>query len=150
LKFDEIIETLKKNLSNFKLVATYDKPKWIEASGRLPSFIPFALNQAEMRNIKPVFTLREGKLTIISFKKTLNGLAQTVFEEFEKQTANIRKSGKKIKIALTHADNLPELQKLENLIKDSSDDLELVYSSLICFPIGGHVGPGTLLLAWEQ
>jgi DegV family protein with EDD domain len=149
MKFEEIVESLKQNLQNFRLVAAYDKPKWIEASGRLPSFIPFALNQAEIRHIKPVFTLKEGKLTIISFKKTLNGLAQTVFEEFEKQTAAARKSGKKIRAAITHADNLDELEKLEKLIKNSPD-IELVYSSLICFPIGGHVGPGTLLLGWEQ
>ncbi|MFA5368392.1 MAG: DegV family protein [Candidatus Paceibacterota bacterium] len=150
LKFEEIIENLKKNLNNFKLVATYDNPKWLEASGRLPRFIPFALNQANARNIKAVLTLKEGRLAFVSFKKTLNGLAQTVFEEFEKQTASIRKSGNKIRIAITHADNSTEAQKLETLIKNSQDNLELVYTNLICFTIGGHVGPGTLLLGWEQ
>lgn len=150
LKFEEIIENLKKILPNYKLVAVYDKPKWIEASGRLPNFIPFALNQAEIRSIKPVFTLKDGKLSIVSFKKTFNGLAQTVFEEFEKQTAAIRKSGKKIKVAITHADNSNELEKLKALIKNSTGNLELTYTNLICFAIGGHVGPGTILLAWEQ
>ncbi|HOS88082.1 MAG TPA: DegV family protein [Candidatus Pacearchaeota archaeon] len=150
LKFDEIIQFLQKNIANFKLVATYDKPKWIEASGRLPSFIPFALNQAEARHIKPMFTLKDGKLSILGFKKTLNGVAAALFEEFEKQTKSIRKTGQKIKVAITHADNPTELEKLKNLIKNSQHNLELVYTNLICFPIGGHVGPGTLLLGWEQ
>ena len=86
----------------------------------------------------------------MGFKKTLNGLAQALAEEFEKQTASIRKSGKKLRVAITHADNLVEAQKLEALVKSAYQNIEIVYTNLICFTIGGHVGPGTLLLAWEQ
>ncbi len=150
LSFEEIIEELKQSLRNFKLVATYDNPKWLEASGRLPSIVPFALNQANIRNIKVILTLKNGKLSIVNIKKTINGLAQAVFEEFEKQTTTIRKENKKIRIAITHADNIVESQKLENLIKNSTENYELVYTNLICFTIGGHVGPGTLLLGWES
>lgn len=85
LKFEEIIEEIQKNLNNFRLVATYDKPKWIEASGRLPKFLPLALNQAEIRNIKPIFTIKNGKLSIIGIKKNINGLGQAIFEEFKKK-----------------------------------------------------------------
>lgn len=146
LKADEIVEQIKKELGNFKLLGAYDKPKWIEASGRLPPLLPIALNQAEMRNIKPIFALKGGKLSIVSLKKNLNGLAATIFDEFIKQTKNI--SNKKIKVAITHADNEEEAGKLESLIKNHGN-LELVFTNLVCYPIGSHVGPGTLILSYE-
>jgi fatty acid-binding protein DegV len=146
LKADEIVAQIKNELQNFKLLATYDKPKWVEASGRLPPLLPIALNQAEMRNIKPIFALRGGKLSIISIKKNLQGLAATIFDEFEKQTKSLGE--KKIKVAITHADNPVEADKLKNLISTKSN-LELIYTDLVCFTIGSHVGPGTLILSYE-
>jgi DegV family protein with EDD domain len=146
LKADGIVAQIKNELQNFKLVATYDKPKWIEASGRLPPLLPIALNHAEMRNIKPIFALKGGKLSIISIKKNLQGLAATIFDEFEKQTKNLGK--KKIKVAITHADNPVEAGKLENLVK-TKNNLELIYTDLVCYAIGSHVGPGTLILSYE-
>ncbi|MFA5087036.1 MAG: DegV family protein [Candidatus Paceibacterota bacterium] len=149
LKIEDVVSQIKKELSNFKLVGAYEKPKWIEASGRLPSFLPIALNQAEIRNIKPIFGLRGGKLSIVSIKKNLKGLANTLFEEFSKQTAAIRQEDKKIKIAITHADNPEQAEKLESLIKNQAD-LELVYIGSVCYPIGAHIGPGSLIFSWQQ
>jgi len=149
LKFSEIIQKITKEIPNYKLLATYDKPKWIEASGRLPSFLPMALNQAELRNIKPIFGLKGGKLSIVGIRKNINGLGQTIFEEFEKQTLSIKNSGRKIKIAITHADNPEQAEKLVSLVK-ARDYLELIFVNLVCFPVGGHVGPGTLILSWQQ
>lgn len=149
LKAHEIAEQVRKEINSFKLIGAYDKPKWLEASGRLPKFLPAALEQAEKRNIKPIFAIRDGKLALISIKKNLNGLAQLLFEEFEKQTKNIKTAGKKIKIAITHGDNPEEANRLASLIK-TRDNLELVYADLVCYPIGGQVGPGCLILSWQQ
>lgn len=146
LKFEEIIEEIQKNLNNFRLVATYDKPKWIEASGRLPKFLPLALNQAEIRNIKPIFTIKNGKLSIIGIKKNINGLGQAIFEEFKKQTTNITT---KIKVAINHADNPEQAERLKGLIK-TLPNCEIAYVNLACFTIGSHTGPGTMILSWQQ
>ena len=146
LKFEEIIEEIQKNLNNFRLVATYDKPKWIEASGRLPKFLPLALNQAEIRNIKPIFTIKNGKLSIIGIKRNINGLGQAIFEEFKKQTTNITT---KIKVAINHADNPEQAERLKGLIK-TLPNCYIAYVNLACCTIGSHTGPGTMILSWQQ
>lgn len=109
----------------------------------MPKFLPFALNQAEIRNIKPIFTIKGGKLSIIGIKKNINGLGQAIFEEFKKQTANITT---KIKVTINHADNPEQAEKLKNLIQ-SLPNCEIAYINLACFTIGSHTGPGTMILS---
>ncbi|MFA5714142.1 MAG: DegV family protein [Candidatus Paceibacterota bacterium] len=149
LNLNEIIEKLKKELPNIKLIGMYKSPKWIEASGRFPRFVPAMMNQAERMDIKPVFGLRDGKLTIVGVKKNIKDIATALFEEFEKTTKKIRESGKNIDIAITHADNIEQANKLKDLIL-SLENTKIAFVSLICFPVGGHIGPGSMVLSWNQ
>ncbi|MFA5013105.1 MAG: DegV family protein [Candidatus Paceibacterota bacterium] len=149
LKAGEIAETIRKNVSNFKLIGIYGTPKWLEASGRLPKFLPAPLRQAEKMNLKPIFALKNGKITFISIRKNLNGIANTLFQEFEKQTLAARNQGKKIRAAITHGDNPAGAEELKNLVS-SLENVKVEFISLACFPIGGHVGPESLVLSWQQ
>lgn len=150
-KFDinEIVEKLKKELQNIKLIGMYKSPKWIEASGRFPRFVPAMMNQAERMDIKPVFGLRDGKLTIIGVKRNIKDIATALFEEFEKTTIKIREAGKNIDIAITHADNIEQANKLKDLIL-SLKNTKIAFVNLVCFPVGGHIGPDSMVLSWNQ
>lgn len=149
ININEIIETLKKELPNIKLIGMYKNPKWIEASGRFPKFVPMMMNQAEKMDIKPVFGLKDGKLTIIGVKKNIKDIATALFEEFEKATKKIREAEKKITVAITHADNFEQANKLKDLIL-SLKNTEIAFISLVCFPVGGHIGPDSMVLSWNQ
>lgn len=149
LGIEEVIEKLKKDLPNFKLIAMYKSPKWVEASGRVPRFIPILMNQAEKMDIRPLFGIRDGKLIPIGIKKNIKDIPSALFEEFEKATKNIREAGRKITVAITHADSMAQANKLKEMILGLKNT-EISFVNLVCFPVGGHIGPDTLILSWNQ
>ena len=149
LNASEIVEKLKKELPNIKLIGMYKSPKWIEASGRFPKFVPAMMNQAEKMDIKPVFGLKDGKLTIVGVKRNIKDIATALFEDFEKATRRIREAGKKIIVAITHADNIEQADKLKEMILNLKNT-EVAFVSLVCFPVGGHIGPDSVVISWNQ
>jgi len=149
LSTSEIVEKLKKELPNVKLIGMYKSPKWIEASGRFPKFVPAMMNQAEKMDIKPVFGLKDGKLTIVGVKRNIKDISSALFEDFEKATRRIREADKKVVVAITHADNIEQASKLKEMILNLKNT-EVAFVSLVCFPVGGHIGPDSVVLSWSQ
>ncbi|MBP6914159.1 DegV family EDD domain-containing protein [Candidatus Parcubacteria bacterium] len=84
-----------------------------------------------------------GKLKIVALKK-VKELSALLFEEFNKKAD----FNKKITAGITHADDLPEANKLKELL--ISKNINVAFCSLVCLPIGGHIGPGALVLSWSQ
>jgi len=140
LKAKEIIEKLNAEVKNIKLLGIYENGKWLEASGRIPRFVN---KGAERMGIKPVFGFKDGKLAIVGIKRVKEA-AEVLFEEFKKRI----QPDKPIIVGITHADNEEQVNKLKELL--SKININVAFSSLVCIPIGGHIGPGTLVLAWHQ
>lgn len=149
MNISDIISNLTKELPNIKMAAIYQKSQWLEASGRLPSLANVIINRAEKMDIKPIFGFKNGKLNIIAIKKNVKDLSAALFEEFEKSTKKARESGRKIIVAITHADNMEQVEKLKTMILNLKNT-EIAFVNLVCFPVGGHIGPGTLIVSWNQ
>lgn len=149
MNIPDIISCLKKELSSIKLLGMYKNPKWLEASGRFPKFVPVIMNQAERMEIKPIFGIKNGKLSVVGIKKNVKEISSALFEDFEKATRKIRESGKKIKIAIAHADTPEQAEKLKDMIL-SLKNTEIAFINLVCFPVGGHIGPESMTLSWNQ
>jgi DegV family protein with EDD domain len=149
MNVSDIISNLTKELPNIKMAAIYQKSQWLEASGRLPSLANVIINRAEKMDIKPIFGFKNGKLNIIAIKKNVKDLSAALFEEFEKSTQKARESGRKIIVAITHADNMEQVEKLKTMILNLKNT-EIAFINLVCFPVGGHIGPGTLIVSWNQ
>jgi DegV family protein with EDD domain len=149
INVSDIISNLTKELPNIKMAAIYQKSQWLEASGRLPSLANVIINRAEKMDIKPIFGFKNGKLNIIAIKKNVKDLSVALFEEFEKSTQKARESGRKIIVAITHADNMEQVEKLKTMILNLKNT-EIAFINLVCFPVGGHIGPGTLIVSWNQ
>lgn len=149
LGIEEVIERLKKELPNFKLIAMYKSSKWLEASGRISGLMPAIINRAEKMDIKPLFGIKDGKLTIIGIKKNVKDLPSGLFEEFEKMTKKIRETGRRVSVAITHADSIGQANKLKEMVL-SLKNTEIAFINPVCFPVGGHIGPDTLILSWNQ
>lgn len=148
LKLSEINERMLKEVKNIKLIAFYEKAKWLETSGRVPRFIPMQ-GMEKITGIKPLLGLRDGKLTIIGIKRNVKELAQSLSEEFDIRTKKIRQAGKKIVIAITHADN----EKTANRIREKIEQMpntEIAFISQLCVAIGGHAGPGAITISWDE
>ncbi|MFA5431488.1 MAG: DegV family protein [Candidatus Paceibacterota bacterium] len=146
---NDIISSLTKEIPNIKMLAMYKNSRWLEASGRFPSFGNAIINRAEKMDIKPIFGFKNGKLSIVAIKRNIKEISITLFEEFEKATKNIRETGKKIKVAIAHADDIEQAEKLKKMILNLKNT-EIAFVNLVCFPIGGHTGPGTIILSWNQ
>lgn len=149
LNLEEVAEKLRKELPNIRLIGMYKHPKYLEASGRIPKFVPVLMGQAEKINIRPVLGFRDGKLTFVGIKRNFKDISSALFEEFEKATKNAREAGKKVIVAITHADDLTEANKLKEMILGLKNT-EIAFINLICFPVGGHIGPDTIVLSWNQ
>jgi len=148
LKLSEINERMLKEVKNIKLIAFYEKAKWLETSGRVPRFIPMQ-GMEKITGIKPLLGLRDGKLTIIGIKRNVKELAQSLSEEFDIRTKKIRQAGKKIVIAITHADN----EKTANRIREKIEQMpntEIAFISQLCVAIGGHAGSGAITISWDE
>jgi len=149
MNIPDIISVLTKEIPNIKMVAIYKNSRWLEASGRLPTIGNAIINQAEKMDIKPIFGFKNGKLNIVAIKRNIKDLSSALFEEFDKSTKKVQESGKKIIVAITHADNTEQAEKLKAMILNLKNT-EISFINLVCFPVGGHIGPDTLILSWNQ
>ena len=149
LNLEEVAEKLKKELPNIRLIGMYKHPKYLEASGRIPKFVPVLMGQAEKIKVRPVLGFRDGKLTFVGIKRNFKDISSALFEEFEKATRGAREAGRKVIVAITHADDLAEANKLKEMILGLKNT-EIAFVNLICFPVGGHIGPDTIVLSWNQ
>jgi DegV family protein with EDD domain len=145
----EVISDLTIELPNIKMLATYKNSKWLEASGRLPALGNAIINRAQKMDIKAIFGFGKGKLTVVGIKRNVKELSIALFEEFEKATKKPREAGRKIKVAIAHADSPEQAEKLKDMIL-SLKNTEIAFINLVCFPIGGHIGPDTITLSWNQ
>ncbi|MDK2949328.1 MAG: fatty acid kinase fatty acid binding subunit [Patescibacteria group bacterium] len=156
----EIIELIKDNLnsqeinnkieeSKTKLLGVYHDPKWLEASGRFPRFVPAIMQRVEKMSIKPIIGMKNGKLSVTGIKRNITDLSSALFEEFEKATRVARENGKKIVVGITHADDISQAEKLKEMVL-SLKNTKVAFINLTCFPIGGHIGPNSLILAWQE
>ncbi|MFA6252355.1 MAG: DegV family protein [Candidatus Paceibacterota bacterium] len=148
LSLADINERLKKEVKNTKLIAFYEKPKWLEASGRIPKFIPMA-GMEKLTGIKPLLGLKGEKLTIIGIKRNVKNIADSLAEEFSKRTEQIRQQGQKVAVAITHADNIENAKRLKNAI-ELLNNARVVFINKLCPTIGGHTGPGAIALSWDE
>ena len=99
--------------------------------------------------IRPVFRLLNGILWIKGFKKNVRESSAALFEEFAKATDKVRRSGKKIIVTITHADDGAEAEKLKQMV-ESLANVEVAFINLLSAPAGGHTGPGSMAICWNQ
>jgi len=149
MNIPNIISNLSKELPNIKMVATYKNSRWLEASGRFPAIGNAIINRAEKMDIKPIFGFKNGKLNIVAIKRNVKDVATFLFEEFEKTSRKAREAGRKISVAIAHADDIEQAEKLKAMVLNLKNT-EIVFINLVCFPVGGHIGPGSMTLSWNQ
>ncbi len=145
----EIDNQINESIEKTKLLGVYHDPKWLEASGRFPKFVPAIMQRVEKMSIKPIIGIKNGKLSVVGIKRNIKDLSSALFEEFEKATRKARESGKKIIVGITHADNISQAEKLKEMVL-SLKNAEVAFINLTCFTVGGHVGPGSLIVSWQE
>jgi DegV family protein with EDD domain len=147
LKIKEILERLKGAISKTHLIVMLQDPKWLEASGRISHILANVLKGMQKIGIRPLIGIKRGRILPVKIKRKAKDTADSIFKEFESRI--LKKAGaEKIKIAITHADNLKETLKLKEKI-ERLKNCEVVFLNLIGNILGGLAGPGAIALAYQ-
>lgn len=145
---EEVVKEIKKFIHNVHLFGMVEDPKWLEAGGRMSHPLAVLVRQMAKIGMRPLIGIKEGVVTSVALKMQAKDVPTALFKELQKETNELREKGKKIKVAITHADNPQGAQELQDLIESNLNNVEIAFVSLIDSIIGVHVGPGTIICAW--
>ena len=145
----DIKDKLNEDFSKIYLIGMVEDPKWLEAGGRLNHTLASLIRQMLKINFRPVIGLKDGEVKAIALKTQARNIPEAIFKYFDKKTNKIRSSGKKIKVAISHTDNIEDINILRSLLNKTLG-VEIVFENFINNVIGCHVGPGSLILSWSE
>jgi len=145
-EINEVIDEVKKLIPQTHLHGIFEDPKWIEAGGRVSKSQANWIRRMKKLNLHPLVTIKDGVLTKggIIFAKDM---AEALYKKIAKESQKIRKQGKKIRVIIQQADNPEVAEKLRQSLKEIK--AEVPFISLTSPLMAGHIGPGTLIAAWQ-
>jgi len=143
-KINEVVEELKEFCPKVTLIGCLDDFRYVVRGGRLklPKILVSLIYFIQKIGIRLLAGLEKGKVKIfgISLGKDVARILAKKIEE--------RRKGKKIKVAIAHADNFKVAKKLEKELK-KKPDIEIAFSSSISSVVGTHTGPGSIIVAFH-
>lgn len=145
---DEIVKELEQLLPKIRLFIMFEDPKWLEASGRISPLIANFLRGMERRGIRALMTFKNGKLVPGNIKIHARDTAMVFFKQFEKETKKLKQENKKIRLAITHGDDLASAQRLKEMIEKEFKNTQVAFINIINNVVGAPTGPNTLAFAW--
>jgi len=141
----QIVKDLEKFISKISFFVIVSDPKWLETSGRISHIAANLLRGLLKSGIRPLLALKKGKLTPAGFKTNARDIATALFKQFE---AKIGKTKNKIRIVITHGDDLKGSQRLKEMIENKFKNTEVVFINNINNIVGAVCGPDAIVLSW--
>ena len=139
----EIAETLNREKKNLRLFAVLDTLEYLKKGGRISGAVAFV---GGMLSIKPMITLREGKVELIAKPRGNRQGNKLLLAELEKDGGMDR--SKPFLLGYTGLEDT----LLRNFIAEGSGLWETFPQPLpqttVCSVIGAHVGPGAVAAAF--
>ncbi|MEN4012484.1 MAG: DegV family protein [Bellilinea sp.] len=134
---DEVLENLAPVRNRIHTFAILPSLKYIALSGRLNKH---TANMADILDIKPILTVQEGKLEVISRQRTVSKAIDKMFELMINAC-----NGKAIERgAIIHADCPEKAQNLQKKINISFPELKPFLLTEFTPGLSLHTGPGTI------
>jgi len=147
-EINEIVKELEEFIPKVHCYVMFEDPKWIEASGRISHLVATMIRELGKRGIRPVMTFKEGILKPTRLKTGAKDIPTALFRRFETETEKLRKGEKKIRVAITHGDDLGGAQRLKEMIEKESKSVEVVFLNILDNILGSLVGPNAITLSW--
>ena len=147
-KIEEIVRELEEFVPQVHLFIMFDDPKWIEATGRLSSFIANLMRVMARIGVRPLLALKKGVLVPAGLKTRAKEIPVVLFRQLEKETKIPRKAGNKIRVAITHGDALKAALLIKEMTESKLENTEVAFINIIDNPIGAPIGPNSLACAW--
>jgi DegV family protein with EDD domain len=145
-EIEEIVEELKKLIPKTQTYVIFADPKGIEFIGRITKSQANWIRRMKKLGIQPIMKIKNGILTKggMVFAKDE---PEALFKKIKKESEKDRKSRKKIRVIINHADNLEGAKKLKSLLKEIGAEVSFISEGppIVC----AVTGPGTLIAAWQ-
>jgi len=145
MEINEVIEELKKEIPKIYLYGFMADPKWLEWGGRLSPKLANWIKRFQKIHFYPFIGLKQGEVKPMGVTRAKD-LPEGLFKQIEKDSKKVRKQGKKIRVVITHCDNLKDAQRLKEKLKEIKTEVSFI--NLTGSVVGVHVGPGSLIAAW--
>ena len=149
-KVEEIVKELEKFVPQVHLYGMLEEIKWLEASGRISPNLANWVRRMQKIGVRPIIGVKKGLLKAVGIKAGAKDIPTGLFHQFEAKTKQFRNQGKKIRVAITHGDNLEGAQRLKETIEKELEGVEVAFINLIDNVLGVLGGPNTLVLAWSE
>jgi DegV family protein with EDD domain len=145
-EIEEIIEELKKLIPRTQTYIIFADPKGIEFLGRITKSQANWIRRMKKLGIQPIIRLKDG-VFVKGGMVFAKDEAEALFKKIKKESEKDRKSGKKIRVIINHADNLEGAKKLKDLLKEIGAEVSFISEGppIVC----AVTGPGTLIAAWQ-
>jgi DegV family protein with EDD domain len=146
---EEIVKETEEYIHVVHLYAMLADPKRLEASGRISPTIANWIRKAQKIGLRPLIGIKEGKIEPVGIKIGAKDIPAALFKELENKAKKIGKDGRKIKVAITHGDDLESAIRLKEMIENNLQNVEIIFVNIIDDVLGAILGPGTLILSGE-
>jgi len=137
-------------ISKIHFYIMFEDPKWIEASGRISHLVASLMRGMAKAGIRPVLSFKNGILAPTGLKTGAKDIPTGLFKQFESDIKKLKIKDKKIKVIITHCDDLPGVERLEGMIEKEFKNVEIVFVNILNNVVGAVAGPNTLTLAWRE
>jgi DegV family protein with EDD domain len=145
---EKIVKELKEFVPQVHAFVMFEDPKWLEASGRISHMVANMMRGMARLGIRPLLTFKGGALVPAGLRTKARDTAGVLFRQLEKDTERSRKTGGRIRMAITHGDTPEEAQRLREMAERELKNIEVAFISIINDVVGSVTGPNTLSFAW--
>ena len=142
---EEIMQKLQSFVPKTFLFGMLESPKWLEAGGRINHAMAVILTQMQKLGMRPILTMKDGVVKPSNLKMQAQDTANALFKQLDDVIKKPLAEGKKCRVAISHADNLEQAQRLRDMIEEKYPQIKVEFISITSVVIGSHVGPGTLI-----
>jgi DegV family protein with EDD domain len=145
----DVVDTLQEFIHQVHLFVMFHETKWLEASGRISHVVTSLIRGLARIGVRPIMTFEKGTLIPAGLKTRAKDTADVLFKQFDRNSKKARQTGKKIRLAITHADDQESALRLKRMVEELGN-VEVVLVNLINNVIGVITGPNTLAFAWSE
>lgn len=143
LDFKEIVSKLENFKNGINIVGFAGDSKWLEINGRLSRTGANIIRQMEKVGIRPLLTVKNGKVAVTSIKFKAKDKTESILRELKERIKN-----KKAVLAITHGDAILVAEDLKQKLTKECPNIKVLFIDEINPVIGCHLGPDGIICSY--
>ena len=143
---EKIVDRVSSYIKETYFYGMTENPDQMEAGGRISHVLAKLLSEMQKVGMRPILHMKDGVVKAANLKMNAKDIAEALFKQFEEINKKDLAQGLTFRIAISHADNISEAEKLKSLFENKhGKQVKIDLITMTGVLIGSHVGPGTLM-----